>query len=867
MQTPNQSFRQGTIANRYATDQDKLKKIARDFIKDYPDIHGLAYAEARQLLFRHTGKWLDPDRIYWHRFSSAATSLATFTGWRHLGPPIESMTFVELMLHRFNVQDQIVSDELQLYGGFYTDGPRHEAFDERNEVALLPRQILDDFWALDFSARFSARMERFWTLHSENFLTLARSGFLAAAALQLRKGGLSVEQFKVIHQAVIGELRPVITLEALQSGVPSDSGLTVHTFDIGGYVCPESVRIVDGTGRQFVYLPGEATAFHVFASEQALYAWVQGRLGDVSARAAFTALFIRSAASRQLQGAAFDGTAEQIVNTPWVAGQSLINQRNVAIRGDVFAYLRGIARQQMQDDAQTLLTSNASLRKQIWIGYLNAFLNVFGALGPLGWPMALTLVGAGIANLGLNIDQAINGRDARQRKAGLIGSVFNAIFVVFNLPILLGLIRAARSGLTGPGGGGLPAGTPASAEYIPMVELHPVSPGAEGPGSTLRGIQMLTNGETWISLDDMPHRVVFNDELHAWTLTDPADPSASDTGWAVRLNARGEWESLESGPRPQPLIESDVRNELTPSPLLTVRSSFWDVHMAFNLEEEERLSQIGLARQKVAMNLPELGADDQVMQDPQGTGFVIDEWGDVHHVFKKADGSYVGGRIELYTTRDSSFNQYLRTGVAGALSQIDLIDELADDLQAIGLDNSVTLYRGGSDMRGTSGRFFRNGQIKAGDVLVSTDIASFSENPYIARAFCSSQAGHHSAGYATLGASAGFDDSSVVFELPARHYLGATPVAVFSNEPDEVESIFMPGRYFLIDGIQEVSGLNYKFVKVRLTEIPEPKAWHRLYDLRTGEPFSRERFAAKLGEEGRKLVDRFFPVNLRGLSV
>src|SRR5690606_21879739 len=134
---------------------------------------------------------------------------------------------------------------------------------------------------------------------------------------------------------------------------------------------------------------------------------------------------------------------------------------------------------------------NASLRKQIWIGYLNAFLNVFGALGPLGWPIALTLVGAGIANLGLNIDQAINSRDARQRKAGLIGAVFNAVFVVFNLPILLGLIRATGAGVAGAGGvGSSPtAGSSASAEYIPLVELNSVSAESGGAGATMRGIQ------------------------------------------------------------------------------------------------------------------------------------------------------------------------------------------------------------------------------------------------------------------------------------------------------------------------------------------------------------------------------------------
>jgi hypothetical protein len=40
-----------------------------------------------------------------------------------------------------------------------------------------------------------------------------------------------------------------------------------------------------------------------------------------------------------------------------------------------------------------------------------------------------------------------------------------------------------------------------------------------------------------------------------------------------------------------------------------------------------------------------------------------------------------------------------------------------------------------------------------------------------------------------------------------------------------------------------------------------------LLDMRTGEPFSREQYAAKLGDEGKPLVDRFFPAPDEALSV
>ena len=845
-----------------ADDETRLKAIARAFIDDYPDIHGLAYSEARKLLFKYTGKRLDPDTVYWHRFSTAVSSPRTFTGWKHSGPPVESMTFVELMIRRFSVKDQMAGDELSSYGGFYHGGPQQHWFDERNEVALLPQHVLDDFWVLDFNRLFTARMERFWKLHSQNFCTLARSAFLASAGLQMLKGRLNIEQFKLVTEAVIGKLQPVMTYESLRAGVIPRAGLTLRTFDVGGYVCTESIRIVDGTGQQFLYLPSDRNTFYVFASDKVLYEWVQERLLDTSPTATFKQLFIRSAARLQLYSADFDEHALQILNTPWVAGQNLINSSDFAISGDAFVYLRGLAKEQMRADSQILLTSNTRLRKQIWLGYLNAFTNTIGNLALMSWPMALLLVGASAASLVLDIDQTIRERDPRQRKAGLVSVIFGSLSLVLNLSMLVGMLKMS-AGSRSLGSAVLPG----PRELTPLVELSPTAPTPAGASANMRGIQMLSNGETWISLDDVPYRVVFNDDLHAWTLTDPTNPHVSDASRAVRLNARSEWEWREpSAASSRGVIAGEVGNEVVPLSLVSVRSSFWDVYMQFNLAEEERLSQIALARQKALMSVPELKPGDLISQDLQGNPVFIDEWGDMHHLYKKSDGQYVGGRIPLYSSADMSFNQYLRTGISTGPAQLDLIDELVDDLRTVGFDNSVTLYRGGSELRGTSGAYFRNGQIKSGDVLVSTDILSFSENPYVARIFCSSQAGEYSASFARKSVPISFNDTSVVFELPAKNYLGATPVAPFSTEPEEVESIFLPGRYFLIDDIHQVSGLNYKFIKVRLIEISSPKIWQKLYDLRTGEPFTREHYATRLGEQGRRLVDRFFPPDTMGLS-
>lgn len=874
------TFTQGTADERYTNDEQRLKQIARQFIEDYPDIHGMAYAQASKLLFTHTGKRLDPEKVYWHRFHNAMSSPRTFTGWQHSGVPYESMSFVELLLRRFTAHDQLASDELQLYGGFYTDGPDHGVFDERNEVSLLPMQAMTDFWALDFSGLFQARVESFWGQHGENFCTLSRSRFLAAAGQQLRAGRLTLAQFKDLTAVVVGTLQPVMTLSTLHTRVSTPPGITMRSFDIGGYPCSESFRVVSASGWQILYLPSDEQPFHAFASDSELYRWVQGRLSQPITRAAFSLLFLRTQTAQQQHQALFDEKVQRILQTPWVAGQRLINSGNRVINGDVFEFLRDLARQQLRDDAHILLTSNADLRKRMWMGYLDAFISVFGSFASLGWPMALTLVGAGFANVGLRTDQAINGKSARERKAGLIGAIFNSIFLLFNLPMLVGFSRAASIRSVGEPAGVASSATESSGvtplnEMIPLAGIRNPLEGLEGnvvlaadaPATVgrMRGIQQLANGETWINLNDMPYQVTYSDELNSWRIVDPGNSANAGAGRSVRLNTSQEWELAD---QPEGATTLSATSQV-PSlkPYATVRSSFWDMHMQFNLPEEERLSQMALARQESVLALREVQAEDVLITTPAGSRVVIDSSGNEHWVFKTASGDFVGDRITPYSVRDSAFNQFLRTGSSLGEGQAGRIEDLADDLLEVGPNNDVSLYRGGSALRGTSGSFFRSGQIKTGNVLVTTDISSFSENPFIARVFCSSQAGQDSAAFGLTGAQVSFDDSAVVFELPAKHYLGATAVAPFSANPQEVESIFMPGHYFLIDGIQEVSGINFKFMKVQLTEIPRLKAWHVLYDLRTGEPFSREQYAAKLGEEGKSLVDRFFPMPSEPLGV
>ena len=837
------------------SDEKQLKRTASRYVADYPDLHELARSAAQKIIFSHTGKHLDPARVYWHRFSSASSSPLSFNGWRHGSAPVQSMTMIELMIHRFNVSDQQSADELGPYSGFYTDDASHECFDERNEVRMRPEDVLRDFWALDFSAGYRRRMDRFWARHSDNFCVLGKARFLACAAASFGQNLLSLADFQLLRSIVTTD--PVPTLAHLRA--PAAQGNSVFYLELGEFKARDVLRIVGAGDRQIVYLSGDAAPFRCFDSHQHLYEWLKAQFLSARTRPAICARFLHSTGDWQVHREAFQRNVAQLLSRAQdpEGPDQLVNPGHVRIPGDPFVHLRDLARREMREDADTLLISNSDLRKRIWLGYLNAFLSVFGNLAPLAWPMALAVVGASAISLGLSIDQAVNGTSAPQRRAGIQSAINSAIYLFFNLPFLLqmgGGVRSAATRVT-LSTGELPADPLSGMQGDRVLEMQ-VPSAQEG---RFRGTYSLNNGETWVLIDGEARRVMFDESLGTWVMVEAGNPFAFAGRCPLRLNPDGQWQRLPraglSGGMPMDAAVTVVADQPR---CTTVQSAFWDRFMQLDLYSEQLHSSDALARQKAVVDVFPLESDEVTSLDSEGEDIHFDEWGARHHVFRTHDGEYVASSIRQYTREDDAYNQFLRTGVPKYPEQIAMLQRLATDVATVGCNNDVALYRGGSGARGTSGAFFRTGEVRSGDVLVNTDITSFSENPYMARTFASNQGGMHAS---ATTAPILFDETSVVFVLPEKNYLNAVPVAPFSANPEEAESIFLPGHYFQIDSIEHVLGTFYQFMKVQLREVAGPIEGKKLLDLRTGEAFSREHFAALLGPAAKTLTDTFFPLS------
>ncbi|ABY97176.1 TPA: DUF6543 domain-containing protein [Pseudomonas putida] len=827
-----------------------LIRLVDEVLHAYPDPYLLASRHAEQIVFKHTGKRVDPRFVWWHQFNTESSSSRSFTGWQHRGPPQKSLVLTELVVERFDDYFQDAVDELDLRGGFYWQGPHAAFYDERNEVRMLGSAVQQDLWALDFASLYRGEVERFWAAHEKSFRVLAKVNLLGEGRLALTCQRISQSDWRHLC-AMVSETLSGVELPTLQK-LRQDNDeppLTVvrYVFGEGDRGCLFTFHAQGG--RVLAYLPWHAEALRAFDSELEMVRWLVTRWQTPQALDSFIAQGHgnrHDAARQQLIKVHLKGIADSRSDEAALIALKLFER---PLNGNFFTCIIEQALDEMRRNAQ-LMRDNTSLRKAMLSGYLSAFIGVFGGFVPLGWPISLMLLGAGVAKVALDIDEALNATDAQSRMSALRSAVLDSVFASFNLldvttqPSLGSVLRQAPPHEVGVELEVWQADSSAT-RLVEGEETNALVSGELGASGRLRGVRMTDDGKCWITLNGLTYRVRYSHELAVWLVVPVNNPYAFVPLRPVRLNAAGEWELL--GP-PRLLGGSPPAVEGMPS----VPSPFWDTYTAIDDASSTRLAEQSLQRQKALLE------KWPVAELPNGRAPDLDERG-LDCV--KVDGlprysyryghEYFNSLVEWYTSNESTVNDVMRTGRYQYGDEDSYINDLADSLGRLPKSNEVTLYRGGHRSRGTGGEFYRNGHLRVGDVLVNTDLTSFTENPYKVTEFaCLPFAG-------APGSLPGlFDDSSVVFELVAGRYRGATPISAFSIFWQEGESLMLPGNYLRIEGLEQVYGEHYRFIKVTLAQTGKPVSGP-VYDLRTGLLFDVAAYRAQFRTPA--LAQRFFP--------
>ena len=497
-----------------------LRELAGQVVSAFPDLHASARAAAVQLLRTQGVRSGNPDLIYWHRFSGAASSSRSYTGWEHYGAPEQSMTLTELVMRRFRVSDQDNADLLASYGGFYTAGPEARKFDESNEVRLEPQRVLNALWAMDFAAGFQRQRGQFWQQHADNVRTLAKLNYLSEALQAGISGQLDEPQVQLVFAAVGFDCDKTPAPGDIEHLHTPASGIEIGTLSLGGVVATDLLWLTGRDGLQVLYLPGAVPSFQGFSSErevaQWLFGWLQTNASSEQLLAYFTHEPQQLAALRsRLQGWArspVESFARQVRRSP--------------ISAEAFTWMRDNARRRMVLETDAALRTNAELRAQLWIGYLGVASRLLGYVAPAGWPLALLAVAVGSASLGLNIEQAIDGDNGEERHAGLLGAIVAGVELVIGLPFLIPLGRSAEQQL-------------GELEGNLVIGPAPASSGAS------RGVSTLADGAQYVELEGLPYRVRYDAALNTWLIVPQDNPFAFTGVVPIRLDEQGRWLLVE----------------------------------------------------------------------------------------------------------------------------------------------------------------------------------------------------------------------------------------------------------------------------------------------------------------------------------
>jgi hypothetical protein len=592
------------IALPNTADREALKALVPTLVAACPDMYEMACAIARDILASHGLAHLQPEQVYFHRFHSAQSNPQTFTGWEHrFETPRESMTLPQLVIQRFSVHDQDNADLLDADAGFYTAGPDAGHYDHSNEVRLHANEVMKAFWDINFADRYRKQIKSFWSKHGKTFRALAKCTFLAKAMEDRESGRLSDANFRLVVNAVAGNIRWPVTRQMLEDESAPPPGLRVSLLQIGGFIATDILCIVDAQGRKLIYTPGEIWGVHALPSDRHVHWWVLSKIKTADDRKRFMAHFqvadhdiledsaARASAKRQwlevlnpvaslvaklfrephIENVGLSHVLDLLTSTWHSNDHRLVQHSAEALTGDAFTFLASATHARMISDAEYMLHSNGELRKKLWIGYLNAFNKMFGPMAAVGWPVALAVVGAGIANVGLQIDQAVNGKTPGARKSAVTAAIFTAIDTLFNATFLKGsggLPEIAEAEMLIAEEEKLAEAALARSPLPPLEEIAPkqVLPAAPedflqafkahiGEGTRIetgdakfQEIIQTASGRTYIYMrrvsGDGFYQVRYVEQMRSWVIVDPLHPHSFYRNVPVRLNEALKWEPV-----------------------------------------------------------------------------------------------------------------------------------------------------------------------------------------------------------------------------------------------------------------------------------------------------------------------------------
>jgi hypothetical protein len=299
-------------------------------------------------------------------------------------------------------------------------------YDASTHLPIAAEAFQQFITALDFHTPFKAMLDDYWRNHLHSYRLSSKLNFVAACNLQVAQGSLSNAGRHLAWRAA--------------DLLPRGQGLRLSTLNIYGYAATDLLYINDASSDlTLLYAPGNSAPLLEFASETLLKDWVGQQCKVPASRQALRQHFRLADGPQGLDFSGLDTALEGLGEYPrrhrlppehgffnddgtW-SPRDYVNYRpgkySPRITGDLFQALAERQRQRSYDDADFIITPDSDVTKARWRTYLNTTLNLLAPLSLVVPGLAPLLAVGGIAQLGLGLDQAINGKGLQDRHDGV----------------------------------------------------------------------------------------------------------------------------------------------------------------------------------------------------------------------------------------------------------------------------------------------------------------------------------------------------------------------------------------------------------------------------------------------------------------
>ncbi|MCE7765177.1 mannosyltransferase [Pseudomonas putida] len=326
-------------------------------------------------------------------------------------------------------------------------------YDSSTHLPVDVEAMQQFIWDLDFHSRFVGMLDDYWQQATQTHRQSLQISFIAACNKQVQEGSLSDTGRLMAWQAA-----------GLMAKAP---GLQARPLNVYGYAATDLICITDPAQPHILlYLPGNASPLHEFDGMAALQHWFAEQCRNNEKRLSLRQYFKLADTPDGLDFSGLDTALEGLgaypgihhrspnrpgftVDGPWRPSEYVnykADKYSPLLEGELFAALTQRQRERSYADADFIITRDAQVTKARWRGYLVASLNLLAPLALVVPELIPLLAVGGVAQFGLGLDQAINGKTLADKDAG----VSNIAFGLLNAAPLL-LLPANRTQVFFPG--------------------------------------------------------------------------------------------------------------------------------------------------------------------------------------------------------------------------------------------------------------------------------------------------------------------------------------------------------------------------------------------------------------------------------